>query len=115
MQSGQSAAGRRRRGKSRSWPCRAPQLQEEMINELCVFVLIRMEASSCYCLLLLYGLVSVQIMNLWLAGALAEQRQSIWLTRTHSARCPVWAGLGIAPGILAVCLPFDDKVFFSAL
>lgn len=80
MQSGQSAAGRRRRGQSRSWPCRAPQLQEEMINELCVFVLIRMEASSCYCLLPLYGLVSVQIMNLWLAGALAEQRQSIWLT-----------------------------------
>ena len=80
MKTGQSAAGSRRRGKSRSWPCRAPWLQEETINELCVFVLIRMEASSSYWLLLLYGLVSVQVMNLWLAGALAEQRQSPWLT-----------------------------------
>lgn len=40
----------------------------------------RMEASSCYCLLLLYSLVSVRIMNLWLAGVPAEQQQSAWLT-----------------------------------
>ncbi|KFV07524.1 Plexin-A2, partial [Tauraco erythrolophus] len=40
---------------SRSWPCHTPRLQEEMINELCGFVLIRTEASSYYCLLLLYN------------------------------------------------------------
>jgi len=84
--------------KSRSWPCHAPQLREAAINELCGFVLIRMEASSCYCLLLPYGFVSVQVTNSRLAGAPAEQRQSARLTLRmgpgSSGLCPRAGGTG---------------------
>lgn len=130
MNSSQSTAGGCPRGKSRSWPCHAPRPQEETINELWVFVLIRMEASSCYCLLLLYGLVSVEIMDLWLAGAPTKQRSGgTWGHPTPTAPAvtagtwhlaalgcvPVQAGLGTAPEMLVVCLSSDHRVFFSAL